>query len=148
MAYRELAWLFLEPDTGLDHCPRILLSCFRARISAFVRPATEAIATSLLGLTMPTRPRPSFSFVLPRPAVHGRHKSSLVHLHHMSLRGEFLRTSLRWHHSIMYPASLSNLGGSTPDIGCPFGFVFLPPRSPSNGSGLVLRDVWSGARRP
>ena len=27
-------WLSLEPDTGLDHCPRILLSCFRARISA------------------------------------------------------------------------------------------------------------------
>ena len=23
--------LFLEPHTGLDHCPRILLSCFRAR---------------------------------------------------------------------------------------------------------------------
>ena len=29
----ELVWHFLEPDTGLDHCPRILLSCFRARIS-------------------------------------------------------------------------------------------------------------------
>ena len=33
LAHRELAWLFLEPDTGLDHCPRILLSCFRARAS-------------------------------------------------------------------------------------------------------------------
>ena len=30
-----MAWLFLEPDTRLDHCPRILLSCFRARNSAF-----------------------------------------------------------------------------------------------------------------
>ena len=29
----ELAWLFHEPHTGLGHCPRILLSCFRARIS-------------------------------------------------------------------------------------------------------------------
>ena len=29
----ELAWLLLEPDTGLDHCPRILLSCFRGRTS-------------------------------------------------------------------------------------------------------------------
>ena len=29
-----LVWLFLEPDTGLYHCPRILLSRFRARISA------------------------------------------------------------------------------------------------------------------
>ena len=61
LALVELAWLFLEPeascllasnrslkvcydrslankqlasDTGLDHCPRILLSCFRARTSA------------------------------------------------------------------------------------------------------------------
>ena len=29
----HLPWLFLEPDTRLDHCPRILLSFFRARIS-------------------------------------------------------------------------------------------------------------------
>ena len=28
-----MAWLFLEPDIGLDHCPTILLSCFRARTS-------------------------------------------------------------------------------------------------------------------
>ena len=34
LAHGELAWLFLEPDTGLDQCPRILLSCFRARTSA------------------------------------------------------------------------------------------------------------------
>ena len=34
LAHGELAWLFLEPDKGLDHCPRILLSCFRARTSA------------------------------------------------------------------------------------------------------------------
>ena len=33
MANGELAWPFLAPDTGLDHCLRILLSCFRARIS-------------------------------------------------------------------------------------------------------------------
>ena len=33
MSHRELDWLFLAPDTGLDHCPRILLSCFKARIS-------------------------------------------------------------------------------------------------------------------
>ena len=32
LAHGELAWLFLEPDTGLDHCPRFQLSCFRARI--------------------------------------------------------------------------------------------------------------------
>ena len=25
MAHGELAWLFLEPDTGLDNCPKILL---------------------------------------------------------------------------------------------------------------------------
>ena len=31
---RELAWLFLEPDTGMDNCPRILLSCLRAWTSA------------------------------------------------------------------------------------------------------------------
>ena len=30
----KLAWLFLEPDTRLDHCLRILLVCFRARTSA------------------------------------------------------------------------------------------------------------------
>ena len=29
----KLAYLLLEPDTGLDHCPRILLSCLRARTS-------------------------------------------------------------------------------------------------------------------
>ena len=33
LAYGELSWLFLEPDAGLSHCPRILLSCFRARTS-------------------------------------------------------------------------------------------------------------------
>ena len=26
LAHGELAWLFLEPDTVLEHCPRILLS--------------------------------------------------------------------------------------------------------------------------
>ena len=30
----KLTWLFLEPDTRLDHCLRILLVCFRARTSA------------------------------------------------------------------------------------------------------------------
>ena len=29
----ELAWPVLEPDTGLDHCPRILLSWLRTRTS-------------------------------------------------------------------------------------------------------------------
>ena len=33
LTHGELAWLFLEPDTGLNHCPRILPSCFRARTS-------------------------------------------------------------------------------------------------------------------
>ena len=33
----KLAWLLLQPDAGLDHCPRILLSCFRARTSAMKR---------------------------------------------------------------------------------------------------------------
>ena len=33
-AHGELAWLFLDPDTWLDDCPKILLSCFRARTSA------------------------------------------------------------------------------------------------------------------
>ena len=32
-AHGEVTWLFLEPDTGLDHCPRDPLSCFRARTS-------------------------------------------------------------------------------------------------------------------
>ena len=35
LAHRELACLFHEPDTGLDHCLRILLSCFRARTSVW-----------------------------------------------------------------------------------------------------------------
>ena len=30
LAHGELAWLVLEPDTGLDHCLRILLSRSRA----------------------------------------------------------------------------------------------------------------------
>ena len=34
LAHVELAWLILEPDTRLEHCPRILLSGFRARTSA------------------------------------------------------------------------------------------------------------------
>ena len=38
LAHGELAWLFLEPHTGLDHCPRILLSCYRARTSASAAP--------------------------------------------------------------------------------------------------------------
>ena len=33
LVHGELAWLFLEPDTGLHHCPRILLLCFRSRTS-------------------------------------------------------------------------------------------------------------------
>ena len=33
LAHGELAWLFHEPHTGLDHCPRILLSCFRSGTS-------------------------------------------------------------------------------------------------------------------
>ena len=33
VAHGELARLFIEPDAGSDHCPRILLSCFRARTS-------------------------------------------------------------------------------------------------------------------
>ena len=33
LAHGELVWLFLEPDTGLGHCPSILLSCFKARTS-------------------------------------------------------------------------------------------------------------------
>ena len=33
MAHGVVAWLFLEPDTVQDHCPRILLSCFRAGTS-------------------------------------------------------------------------------------------------------------------
>ena len=33
LGHGELAWLFYEPDRGLDHSPRILLSCFRARTS-------------------------------------------------------------------------------------------------------------------
>ena len=33
LAHGELAWLFLEPDTRLFNCPRILLSCFRVRTS-------------------------------------------------------------------------------------------------------------------
>ena len=41
LAHGELARLFLEPDTGLDICPSILLSCFRARTSA-PTPATPA----------------------------------------------------------------------------------------------------------
>ena len=31
--FGEVAWLFLEPDTGLDHYQRILLSGFRSRTS-------------------------------------------------------------------------------------------------------------------
>ena len=44
MARGELAKLFLELDTGLDHCLRILLSCFRARTSADDRLTTAADA--------------------------------------------------------------------------------------------------------
>ena len=46
LAHGKLAWLFIEPDTGLDHCPRILLSCFRARTSASDRQASEKLAVS------------------------------------------------------------------------------------------------------
>ena len=33
LAHKELTWFFPDPDTGLDHCPRILLLCFRTRTS-------------------------------------------------------------------------------------------------------------------
>ena len=36
LAYGELACLFLEPDSGLDSCQRILLSCFRPKTSALM----------------------------------------------------------------------------------------------------------------
>ena len=55
MAFGELAWLFLEPDTALDQCPRILLSCFRARISggrptSLLLPSPQSIVSHSLGL--------------------------------------------------------------------------------------------------
>ena len=34
LTHGELDWLFLEPDRGLDRCPRILLLCFRSMNSA------------------------------------------------------------------------------------------------------------------
>ena len=42
--------------------------------------------------------------------VAGRRNSILVLEHQMSLRGKLWCASLRWHHSLMYPASLSNFG--------------------------------------
>ena len=42
--------------------------------------------------------------------VQRRDKSYLVLVHQMSLRGELPCASLRWRHSLMYPASLSNFG--------------------------------------
>ena len=45
LAHGELPLLFLERDTGLNHCPRILLSCFRARIS--VPPSAMKMNTHL-----------------------------------------------------------------------------------------------------
>ena len=42
LAHRELAWHFLEPDTWLDHCLRILLSCFRARTSSWIRKVAKS----------------------------------------------------------------------------------------------------------
>ena len=50
VAHGELAWLFLEPDTELDHCPRILLSCFRARISVGRLSGGEGGADVVVGL--------------------------------------------------------------------------------------------------
>ena len=55
MAFGELAWLFLEPDTALDQCPRILLLCFRARISggqptSLLLPSPQSIVSHSLGL--------------------------------------------------------------------------------------------------
>ena len=43
MAHGELAWLFHEPDIGLDHCPIILLSCYGARTSAQARPSPAPV---------------------------------------------------------------------------------------------------------
>ena len=43
MAHGELAWLFIEPHTGLDHCPRILLSYLRARISGDLHVAVDEV---------------------------------------------------------------------------------------------------------
>ena len=70
MAQGELAWLFLEPDTGLDHCPRILLSCFRARTSAVIIPTTRLfLPASPRGSPWPSRRRPSWR---PRPPRRGQ----------------------------------------------------------------------------
>ena len=56
--------------------------------------------------------------LLTPPSVHSillrllrcRDKSYLVLVHQMSLRGQFPCASLRWRHSLMYSASLSNFG--------------------------------------
>ena len=48
MAHGKLAWLFLGPDSGLDHCPIILLSCFRARTSAKVANRVEKYEVNII----------------------------------------------------------------------------------------------------
>ena len=60
LAHGELSWLFLEPDTGLDHCPRILLSCFRARTSA----SKMRVSLSLSHFPYSLSPLSLFSFLL------------------------------------------------------------------------------------
>ena len=52
VVHGELAWLFLEPDTGLDHCPRILLSRFRARTSVIEYTLAETSSDENYRVTM------------------------------------------------------------------------------------------------
>ena len=47
LAHGEQAWHYLEPDTGLDHCQIMLLSCFGARISAMYGVTTKALVPEM-----------------------------------------------------------------------------------------------------
>ena len=67
LAHGDLDWIFPEPDTGLDHCLRILLLCFRARTSVHL----PMSSTSYFFTQIP--------YKVPEGESQGRDESRAVH---------------------------------------------------------------------
>ena len=64
LAHGELAWLFLEPDTGLNHCPRIRLTCFEARSSGF-HPCMGYPLSSISAVSISSPPSIDYGHIRP-----------------------------------------------------------------------------------
>ena len=74
----ELAWLFREPHTGLESCLRILLACFRIRMSALCLQNLCSVCPHIWGIVCPPpwksyMEAPLAKSILPRQPANARY---------------------------------------------------------------------------